>query len=106
MFCFRRYRTSHLLNLRFLEDEIAKTELELYQAGMSLDVDPECKDDMKSRTATGETDSPQVEDIINQECVFRLRNLIKEYGTELFRMMGKVLLIHLQTLLSSHSIKS
>ena len=38
LFGFRRYRTAHLLNLRFLEDEIHKIDHDIFQAGLQLDV--------------------------------------------------------------------
>jgi hypothetical protein len=37
---FRRSKTTHLLNLRYLEDEVAQIDHTLYQAGLSLNLSP------------------------------------------------------------------
>ena len=41
---FRRFKTTHLLNLLFLEDEIAKLDYTAYQAGLTLGIDPMSSD--------------------------------------------------------------
>lgn len=38
LFAFRRFRTSQLLNLRFLEDEIATLDGQIFQAGLKMGV--------------------------------------------------------------------
>ncbi|KAH8691088.1 hypothetical protein GQ44DRAFT_754052 [Phaeosphaeriaceae sp. PMI808] len=37
---FRRFKTTHLLNLRFLESEVAELDHTIYQAGLSLGLAP------------------------------------------------------------------
>jgi hypothetical protein len=41
---FRRFKTTHLLNLRYLEDEVAQMDHTLYQAGLSLNLSPSSAD--------------------------------------------------------------
>lgn len=80
LFCFRRYRSIHLLNLRFLEDEIANLDREIYQSGLQLDIEPGSKDRMKLRSATRDKDVPSIKQTITKACVLKLRELLKEYG--------------------------
>jgi len=80
LFCFRRYRSSHLLNLRFLEDEIAKLDHHLYQAGLQVEIDPDSQDRMGLRTATRDKDVRPIEEAINRNLILDLRKLINEYG--------------------------
>lgn len=80
LYGFRRFQTSHLLNLRFLEDEIAEIDDTIYQAGLTLGVDHApanklglnyCKRGANVPAARGKT--------ITEDLVLRLRNL-KQYG--------------------------
>lgn len=80
LYGFRRFKTSHLLNLRFLEHEIAELDHTIYQAGLTLGIAHApgnklglnyCKRDSKI-SVIGET--------ITEELVLRLRDLLKQYG--------------------------
>jgi hypothetical protein len=81
LFGFRRFRTAHLLNLRFLEDEISRIDRKIYQAGLQLDLPPANKDKLGLRHGKRDTNALEVEEVINQELVLKLRELIKQYGT-------------------------
>ena len=81
LFGFRRFRTAHLLNLRFLEDEISKIDRKIYQAGLQLDLPQANMDKLGLRHGKRDTNAPEVEEVINQNLVLKLRELIKQYGT-------------------------
>ncbi|TEY29168.1 hypothetical protein BOTCAL_0965g00040 [Botryotinia calthae] len=100
LFCFRRYRSIHLVNLRFLEDEIAKLDREIYQAGLQLDIEPGSKDRMKLRSATRDKEVPSIEQTITKPCVLKLRELLKEYDTTIIRFNQ---IMNMQTIALSDS---
>ncbi|KAF7924404.1 uncharacterized protein EAE98_007455 [Botrytis deweyae] len=79
LFSFRRFRTSHLINLRFLEDEIAKVDREIYQAGLQMGIDAQRKDLLGLRSARRDADVAPIEETITQENVRKLRRLLREY---------------------------
>lgn len=80
LFSYRRFRSSHLINLRFLEAEISKIDREIYQAGLQLGIDAERKDILGLRSATRDANVPSIEETITQEKILELRRLLKEYG--------------------------
>lgn len=80
LFCFRRFRTAHLLNLRFLENEITRVDHEIYQAGLQVEIDPESEDKLWLRNATKDANVLPIEDIITRTRLQELRALLKEYG--------------------------
>ena len=77
---FRRYKTTHLLNLRFLEDEIAKLDHTIYQAGLSLGHEPSARDRLGLKRSKTDVDAPDVEDTMTRELVLELRALVQQYG--------------------------
>lgn len=79
---FRRFKTSHLLNLRFLEDEIAEVDHRIYQAGLSLELNPPACDRLGLKCSKRDLDTPPVEDIFTKELVLKLRKLLQQYGKE------------------------
>ncbi|KAF7876956.1 uncharacterized protein EAF02_008176 [Botrytis sinoallii] len=79
LFSFRRFRTSHLINLRFLEDEIAKVDREIYQAGLQMGIDTQRKDLLGLRSARRDANVAPIEETITQENVRKLRRLLREY---------------------------
>ncbi|MCJ1334686.1 hypothetical protein MMC10_011398 [Thelotrema lepadinum] len=82
LFGFRRYRSTHLLNLRFLEAEIATIDHDLYQTGLALDsslIPRHALNRLGLRQV--KRDTKQVEaDVVDKALILRLRKLIKEYG--------------------------
>jgi hypothetical protein len=87
LFGFRRYRTTHLLNLRFLEAEINEIDHVLYQAGLQLNqpLDREHTiDRLGLRHAKKDRKQLKTEDVVNEALIMRLRRLIKEYGQIIF----------------------
>ena len=84
---FRRFKTTHLLNLRFLENEIAEMDHVLYQAGLGLGVDPSSADRLGLKHCKIDASIPRVNDTITDGFKKRLRQLIKEYGMLLFRRL-------------------
>jgi hypothetical protein len=77
---FRRFKTTHLLNLRFLEDEIAKMDHTLYQAGLSLNLSPSSADRLGLGHSKRDASIPPIHDVITVEFRSRLRDLLKQYG--------------------------
>ncbi|KAI0446129.1 hypothetical protein F4803DRAFT_79964 [Xylaria telfairii] len=80
---FRRFKTTHLLNLRFLEDEIAEADHAIYQAGLSLDLESPSSDRLGLRCAKRDENSPALSEIITHAMVQKLRSLLKEYDDAL-----------------------
>jgi len=77
---FRRFKTSHLLNIRFLEEEIAEIDHEIYQAGLSLKLEPTPADRLGLKTCKRDANVPKIEDTINSSLILRLRSMLKDYG--------------------------
>lgn len=86
LFGFRRYRTTHLLNLRFLEAEIHKIDHALYQAGLQMEQPLGCDhtlDRLGLRKAKIDDEQVKAEQLLNENLIIRLRRLIREYGGHL-----------------------
>lgn len=77
---FRRFKTTHLLNLRFLESEIAELDHVIYQAGLSLDLSPSAKDRLGLRHVRRDEKAPSLAETINRELILKLRDLLSQYG--------------------------
>lgn len=77
---FRRFKTSHLVNLRFMEEEIAKIDHKIYQAGLHLGLQPTPVDRLGLGTSKRDAIFPKTEETITPTLVLRLRSMIKEYG--------------------------
>jgi hypothetical protein len=77
---FRRFKTTHLLNLRMLEHEIAEMDNKVYEAGLSLGIDPTSTDRLGLKYSTTKPASTPVSDIITPEFTLKLRGLLQEYG--------------------------
>ena len=79
LFGFRRFRTSHLLNLRYLEDEIHHVDREIYQAGLKLGWSLPKEDRLGIRHSKQDIDARTPESI-DRDLVLKLRGLLKSYG--------------------------
>lgn len=77
---FRRYKTTHLLNLRFLENEVAEIDRALYQAGLSLGLRHSSNDRLGLKHCKRDINSANVENVINDELLLKLRQTLKQYG--------------------------
>jgi hypothetical protein len=77
---FRRFKTTQLLNLRFLKNEIAEIDHIVYQAGLSLGLSPSPGDRLGLQHSKRDADVPKINDVITQEFISKLRDLIKEYS--------------------------
>jgi hypothetical protein len=77
---FRRFKTTHLLNLRFLEVEIAKMDHIIYQAGLSLECSPSSTDRLGLKHSKRDSNTPNINDTITPEFILKLRDLIRQYG--------------------------
>jgi len=93
LYGFRRFKTSHLLNLRFLEEEVAELDHKIYQAGLSLGLEPTPSDRLGLRHSKIDANVPRIEDTIRTELVLRLRSTIKEYGKFNVELLGGLKLI-------------
>lgn len=80
LYGFRRFKTSHLLNLRFLEDEIAEIDHTIYQAGLTLGVDHAPANKLGLNYCKRDSDVPAIGETITEDLVLRLRDLLKQYG--------------------------
>ena len=94
LFGFRRYRITHLLNLRFLEAEIEKIDHGLYQAGLQLKQPISCDhiiDRLGLKQAKRDSQKTKIEEVVNEDVILRLRKLIKQYDECIF---NQILPIH------------
>ncbi|KAI0121252.1 hypothetical protein BJ170DRAFT_645604 [Xylariales sp. AK1849] len=80
---FRRFKTTHLLNLRFLENEIAELDHIIYQAGLSLDHSLSSTDRLGLRNSRRDSAVPDISETITRELVSKVRELIKQYDEAL-----------------------
>ncbi|KAL9111243.1 MAG: hypothetical protein Q9227_004321 [Pyrenula ochraceoflavens] len=80
---FRRFKTSHLLNLRFLESEIAELDHRIYQAGIRLNTDLSAKDRIGLRHVIKDGDAPEPDKTIDEAFVLKLRDLVRQYDNAL-----------------------
>lgn len=81
LFGFRRFRTAHLLNLRFLEDEIHKIDHDIYQAGLQLGVPCTAADRLGLKHFRKDEGALGAEALIKPELISRLRDLLEQYGS-------------------------
>lgn len=91
LYGFRRFKTSHLLNLRFLEDRIAELDHILYQAGLSLNTDHTPANRLGLEHCKKDSQVPSIASTITTELVSELRDLIKQYGLYLLLIINVLL---------------
>ena len=77
---FRRFKTSHLVNLRFLEEEIAQVDHIIYQAGLSLEPNHSPTDRLGLRHTKRDANTLPASSTITREFVLNLRDLMRQYG--------------------------
>lgn len=77
LFGFRRFRTSQLLNIRFLEDEISAIDREIYQAGLQL---PPQYTSSSYENVRKDPNAAGPHEVITETTVHRLRTLLKQYS--------------------------
>lgn len=80
LYGFRRFKTSHLLNLRLLEAEIADLDHVVYQAGLTLGFDHAPGNKLGLNYCKRDEKAPIIDETITEEFVLRLRDLLKQYG--------------------------
>ncbi|KAG8159521.1 hypothetical protein KVR01_010158 [Diaporthe batatas] len=79
LFGLRRFKTSHLLNLRFLEDEIAELDHAIYQAGLTLGNDHAPLNKLGLNYCIRDANVAPIDATITEQLVLRLRELLKQY---------------------------
>lgn len=77
---FRRFKTTQLLNLRLLENEIADIDHRIYQAGLSLDLSPSSADRLGLAHSKRDANVPKINDVITRELILKLRERVKQYS--------------------------
>lgn len=82
---FRRFKTSHLVNLRLLEHELEQLDREVFQAGMKLDAPISKIDRLGLGKSQRDRDAKAASEVINRNTVMRLRRLVQEYGKSMPR---------------------
>lgn len=75
LFGFRRFRTSHLVNLRALEHEILEIDHQVFQAGLQLGTSPK-----RDRLALDHAERDTLVPVLDREKLERLRSLLQQYG--------------------------
>lgn len=82
LYGFRRFKTSHLINLRFLEDEIAELDHVIYQTGLALGLNNCPANRLGLKYCRRDAPVPgKVRDTIPTEAISRLRHLLRDYGS-------------------------
>lgn len=96
LYGFRRFKTSHLLNLRFLEEEISEYDRRIYQARLKLDIDNDRRkaDRLGLQYSHRDSDVPDIQDTITVSMVLRMRSLLKEYGSQSLEYTRRYSLTH------------
>ncbi len=89
---FRRFKTTHLLNLRFLEEEIDKLDHDIYQAGLKLGYKPTPVDKLGLRHGKRDANALDAEQVITGELVLKLRDLLRQYGMSIWKRSRRILL--------------
>ncbi|KAI9148796.1 hypothetical protein HJFPF1_10838 [Paramyrothecium foliicola] len=95
---FRRFKTTHLLNLRFLEQEIAELDHTIYQAGLGLGHEPSSWDRLGLKHCKLDDSPPPAEKVITRELVLKLRTLLQQYD-EALAAFGHVMAMETVSLL-------
>ena len=92
LFGFRRFRTTHLLNLRLLEEEIDQLDHKIFQAGLNLGMEPTNMDKLGLKDSKRDKSAPSPEEALDPDLVSKLRQLLKDYGksvvNEKLEMLG------------------
>ena len=86
LFGFRRFRTAHLLNIRFLEEEIDTIDHQIFQAGLDLGNQPRSIDRLGLQHGKRDSIMKKANTLVDKELVLRLRDLLKQYGLYKFYM--------------------
>ena len=79
---FRRFKTTHLLNLRFLEEEIAQIDHVIYQQGLNLGHELSVTDRLGLKNSKRDSNVPAIEDAITPALILKLRALLQQYGMQ------------------------
>jgi hypothetical protein len=80
LYGFRRFKTSHLLNLRYLEEEISRLDYDIYQAGLRSGCRLGERNRLGLRYSKLDTEFTQAAGGISTEMILKLRGLLKDYG--------------------------
>lgn len=80
LYGFRKFRTIHLFNIRFLEEEIDKFDHQVYQTGRKLGYSPGIIDKLGLKGWKKDVNAREVNEVIDQELALKLRELLKQYG--------------------------
>ena len=80
LYGFRRFKTSQLLNLRFLEEEIAHLDHIIYQTGLGLQLNPSPLDRLGLRHAKRDRETPGMSQKVTTDLVLKLRELLRQYS--------------------------
>ena len=84
LYGFRRFRTTHLLNLRLLEIEIDKIDHQIYQAGLRLGLPTTSEDKLGLKHCKVEGTALRPQEVLEPALVSKLRRLMKEYGVSVY----------------------
>ncbi|RFU24804.1 hypothetical protein B7463_g11530, partial [Scytalidium lignicola] len=79
LYGFRRFKTTHLLNLRLLEEEIDRLDHQIYQAGLKLGIALTPTDRLGLKHCKKDEWSLRPEEIIDEKLIQKLRDLLRQY---------------------------
>jgi len=102
---FRRFKTTHLLNLRFLESEIADLDHTIYQAGLSLGLSPSPADRLGLKHSKRDVNFPNIIDTITKGFILKLRDLLRQYD-EALAAFNNIMTMETFSLLDNEKLSS
>jgi len=85
---FKRFKTSHLVNLRFLEQDLAVLDDKIYQNGLRLGIKHAPEDRLVLKHSRIDTAVPSPKDTMSRELILQLRDAVKEYGKQTFQIVS------------------
>jgi hypothetical protein len=71
---FYRFKNAHLLNLRFLDDKIAKLDYTIYQAGLTLRLDQMSSDSLGLKHSMRDPGPQNIATATTREFIIKLRD--------------------------------
>jgi hypothetical protein len=90
LYGFRRFRTSHLLNLRVLEQQIMEVDQTIFEAGLQFGDVHAGRDRLALSCASpSRRPGPPAANEIDEQLLRRLRILLKEYGKWSTQCIGR-----------------
>ncbi|KAH6648135.1 hypothetical protein BKA67DRAFT_524118 [Truncatella angustata] len=103
---FRRFKTTHLLNLRFLEEEIAQIDHAIYQSGLGLGHEPSVRDRLGLKESKRDSEVPAIEDTITTELPRSYSLYSKRHVDDALTAFGHIMSMETVSLLDDEKLSN